>query len=258
MMLRYHARTLELMGVKPSFSEANARMLAVREAAMGVRLPDSVREWYSLDGCTELMRTYSNNDRPVALGLLGQPADNWYGMGHRDFVAQAKLHFMSENQSVCNWAVALDDGDDPPVFVEVDSENHDEWQPCTATFSEFLRCQAWDHPQDGTGCCAQAGVSAAEIAKLKSTYKQEAETYGWPGDVNHRFSTPWGRVLIWTKGDLVDWWLFPNSNSSLPQLVQAVWDFDNLAVSLYGLDEFANQTLERLRAGTSSSSTKTP
>jgi hypothetical protein len=55
-MYRFHRSAIDLLPTPPVFSEANARAFAKRERQLRLRLPDSVREWYSFEGSIELLK----------------------------------------------------------------------------------------------------------------------------------------------------------------------------------------------------------
>lgn len=119
-MLRFHQSAIDLLATQPTISCENERIIAERESQIGFPFPASVREWYSLDRCIELLQEHSNSDCPVPLEQLGRPVRNWYGVESHDLLKVGILWIMGENQGVCNWAVLLDGSDDPPVVIEIE------------------------------------------------------------------------------------------------------------------------------------------
>ena len=108
--------------------------LAAAEDRLKVRLPASLREWYSNPEADSILKQHSNSDPPIPV---------------REFAVEKSplgplLPIRSENQGVCTWAVALDGSDDPPVFIDVDSRGT-EWQRVATTFSAHVRPCVWDH-----------------------------------------------------------------------------------------------------------------
>ena len=247
-MPRFHQAALELIITKPGFSDTNARILAERERISGRSFPAAVREWYSFDRSVELLQAYSNCDWPVPLDRLGAPAENWYGAGPRDFLQGNLLWFMTENQGVCNWAVKLDGSDDPPVMVEVDSAPNDRWRQLTASFSEFIFCQIWDHPPF-LQCCAQEGdLAPQDLQLLNRQFASGPITRVWPGSFNRRFSSADGRVLIWSSDEHgADWFLFANGEARMENLLRSLWQCGNLPGTLYGIGPEAERALARVR-----------
>ncbi len=145
----YHQASLNLLGVAPRTSSASGELLGRREQALGVRLPASVREWYTLRGAERVLAEHGG-DRPVPLKALGDPRE--VGLGW--------LRVLDECQGVAAWFVRLDGSDDPPVYVhsemfgtpEDDARARDDdedaldplvdfptwWRPAAPSFSAFV------------------------------------------------------------------------------------------------------------------------
>jgi len=249
MDIRFHTRTLALLDSPPAVSAANEHLLAERERQLGISFPESVRQWYALDGSVDLLRRFSNDDYPVALDRLGAPAENWYGTGSRDFVAQGLLWIMVENQEVCNWAVKLDGCDDPPVVVEVDSSPNEVWLPLANSFSEFVYCRVWDNLARGTSCSAQeTDLTSADLDYLRATFTVGPTTAAWAGNANYRFISPYGRILLWysTEGG-TQWFVSADDAEQLAQLLTLVWRCGNLPETLIGQDAEAERILKQMR-----------
>lgn len=247
--LTYHRNAVALLRKQPKISASAAKRLDQRERELGIRLPASVREWYSLELAVDLLRQHSNSDEPVAPDKLGNPFPDWYGGGRRDFVADGLLVFMHENQGVCNWAFRLDGNPDPEVVVEVDTAPNDEWLHCTEKFST-LNCQIWDHTDEGVGVAAQElELAEADLQFLKANFLQRPSTYGWPGKTNYRFEGQGGRILIWDGGDQgVDWFVSAKTPASLRVTLSRIWHCGSLAETLYDLTPEAAAVLRELRA----------
>jgi hypothetical protein len=144
MELKYHQATFDLLGTKPRVSKRALRLIERREAALGITLPASLREWYSLQGAEAILLEHSNDDRPVPLAELGTAHEVRHGV----------LKFQDENQGVAAWYVRLDGSDDPPVDVESElyrgdspeTEDEDDpdplawagWRPSASHFSAYI------------------------------------------------------------------------------------------------------------------------
>lgn len=249
MTLRFHAETFALLPSRPSISESSVKLLTDRERSLGIRFPESVQEFYSLEGAVELLRRYSNDDQPCPLERLGEPWEDWYGAGRRDFVSQGLLWIMTENQGVCNWAVMLDGSNDPPVVVEVDSAPYETWQSFATSFSVFIYCQVWDHVGRGVSCSAQEqSLRQADLDFLKNEFDRRPKTFGWPGNTNYRFESKYGRVLLWDGQERgTDWFVSADDVEHLAQLLRQLWHCGNLSSTLYGIDREAERILAEIR-----------
>src|SRR5262249_45215197 len=161
----------------PQFSQSAAQAVEEREKQLGIVFPGSVREWYSLEDAVGVLGGYSNDDWSVEISKLGEPVDNWYNRGPRDFLSENLLVFLHENQGVCNWAVSLTGDADPPVMVEESTVPGAQWLPCSDSFSTFVWCQVWDH--SGPRSFSAVGVFAQEeqlspkdLHFLRSNFRQ--------------------------------------------------------------------------------------
>jgi len=242
-VLRYHARTLQLLGVSPGISESAVTELDSVETRIGRRLPASKREWYSLDGACQILREYSNDDRPLQISDLGLPRKDTSGGGPHDLLARNLVVYRYENQAVCVWAVQLDGSDDPPVVVNVDSQ-FKIWTRCAPTFSGHLHAWMWDYALvlrgDHLIQAQNQPLTTEAIGFLSQHFDVGPETYGWPGDTQYRFFNDDQRILIWAGEDQADWWLSADQEESRLRLVRTVWDCDNVGKSLWsntGMDD---------------------
>jgi hypothetical protein len=246
--LKYHRDAAKLLPRMPRFSKSSEELVEQREQQLGIRFPESVREWYSLEGAVQLLEQYSNDDLAFPIEELAEPFDDWYGGGPKDFLSERLLLFMHENQGVCNWAIRLDSGPDPAVVVEVDTAPDAKWLACTDHFSTFVWCQIWDHSQHAVGVSAQEiKLSEPDLSFLRSNFQELHTTYGWPGSVNYRFKSEYSAILIWDGKDRgVDWFVSAPSASELNKLLAKIWHCGDLAQSMYGNAE-AEEVLWELR-----------
>ncbi|MFN8372015.1 MAG: hypothetical protein U0694_03945 [Anaerolineae bacterium] len=154
-MLRYHQKTLDLLGITPKFSDEAARLLHLFELDLHVTLPVAFKEWYSLANGVEILQEWTN-DHPVPLFKLATE--------HNSYQDGPFLTFIIENQGVCSWGLKLDinrsgpaptqiplplpDADafhekmrqqieNPPVYMRMNMERAD-WVKCADSLSEFL------------------------------------------------------------------------------------------------------------------------
>lgn len=180
MRISYHRSTIEMLDSEPRvFAEAEARLADV-ENSLGVSLPPSVREWYSFENAIEILAESSNEDPPIPL---------------RDFAAvrsqsRVLLPFRVEDQGVCTWSVALDGTDDPPVYVDVDSDGKT-WRIAAPKFSTYIYSCVWDYRmvfrQKAIVQAQNRALSPFTKSRLAASFRVEVETYGWPGQAQLRF-----------------------------------------------------------------------
>lgn len=106
-------------------SGVSAEQLDTREAALGVQLPPSVREFYGLFGRRHDL--FSNQD--VLLSVVQRQI----------YVDEGALIVRHENQGACRWGILLEHlgQEDPPVVVLADlaDKSQERWAPWTKTFS---------------------------------------------------------------------------------------------------------------------------
>ena len=253
-MLLFHHATAALLGRPLLLSEEALRSVENREQALGIRFPASVREWYSLSEGVDILESYSNMDHPVALENLGVPVEHWHNTEPLDLVADGLMVFLDENQYVTQWAIRLNDTDDPEVVVRaIDAIADRGWRHCADHFSTFIYAQVWDWETEffGDPCVLQAqdqALGPADLAFLKQRFKEGPQTFGWPGDTNYRFFSEDGKILIWdTKKRQADWMIWAPSPVALVRLAKSVWHCGSLSTELYALEECGETLLTELR-----------
>lgn len=247
--MHFHARTLRLMNTAPTISPAAVKDLDAAEARIGRKLPESVREWYSLEGACTFLRKYSNDDPPLEVREFGLPLTDTGGEGPHDLLAGGLVVFRYENQGVCVWAFGLDGADDPPVYVDVDTQL-ETWTKCAPTFSAHLYAWMWDYAKVLTAdLLVQAqnrAFSGAALGFLREEFDAGLETYGWPGQTQHRFSKEDQRLLIWASEDQADWWMTADSDRTLIALIEKVRYCDRVGERLWSNSERAESLLRGL------------
>jgi hypothetical protein len=256
-MLRFHQATCELLGMPPVVDLPSRAAIAERERQLGVKLPASVSEWYSLPGAINVL-VGATDDYAMRIEELGEPFDGW-GKGPRDLVREGLVVIRIENQGVCSWAVRLDDGADPRVLIEVDSKPDAViWRLHAASFSDYVLTLAWDGLAFGLpfGLAAQdSPLERHDLALLEREFEQRDRTWGWPGHTNYRFERGDQRVIVWDGEGQADWWLLAPTAEALAGLARTLWDCGGLASSLYaacrdpGVQDVAEEVLAALRAG---------
>lgn len=133
-MAPFHSPTFELLGTRPRISAAAVGELEKTERRLKMRLPASVREWYSYEDALSILASHSNADPPI-------PVAEFAGV---ESPVGRLIPIRWENQGVCTWAILLDGSDDPPVWVDVDSEGN-VWQRLAQNFSTYVHTCVWDY-----------------------------------------------------------------------------------------------------------------
>jgi len=239
-MTAFHKATFRLLGAEPIVSAAAESEIQVAERRLGMRLPASVREWYSHAGGIDLLRRFSNQDCPIPL---------------REFLiveweAQRLVPFKNENQGVCVWAVDLDGSDDPPVFVDVDS-NGTRWTMQCSTFSAYVYSCIWDHvfvfDQLGLVEAQNDPLSPETETELAAKFAEQPSTFGWPGNTQHRFMAKDQAILIWSGDDQADWFVAARDAISLDALLRTIWELDGVGKSFYDVSDIGRIVLNQIR-----------
>jgi hypothetical protein len=265
--LIYHQQTVALLDPIPRVSPEALAAMDERERALGIRIPASVREWYSLEGAVELLETYSNDDHPVRLAELGEPDWDWHAFREHlkprvaesdwdagepewqgDALAGNPLVFMNENQACCRWAVPLEQANDPVVLVQNDAMLG--WRKVSDRFSSFVYSYIWNYRYVHFATCILEAkgqsVTPSTLGFMSEHYLQAATTHVRPDyDLDHRhdhyrFMSRDGscRILI---EDVSSGW----SNWHLAS--DALLDFGYLATTLRHQGAFRDGVAVRMR-----------
>jgi len=252
-VLRYHSKTFQLLGIEPRRSPSAIDALARAEDRIGRALPHSVREWYELENACSLLLEHSNADRPLDISEFGQPQRDTNGGGPYDLLAEDLLVFRWENQGVCAWATRLDDSDDPPVVVDVDTQ-FQSWIETAGSFSQHLYAWMWDSVSvqrlrnDGLLIQAQnRALSEEALTFLTNQFHAELTTHGWPGHTQYRFFKGDQRILIWADSDEADWHLAADGKESLERLIRSVSTVDGLGEALWSSTADGEAVLSRVQ-----------
>lgn len=259
-MLLYHQTTLTLAGLSLETSANAIARVEARERALGIRLPEAVREWYALDAPPALMGLGDNQDWPYGIADLGKAE---YDCGHYPAyspLSEGYLVFMTENQSVVRWAVQLNGSDDPPVLVE-DERPTGGWHHHADRFSAFVYTRVWDYQTmfRAEGCRVEGGgavVDAAALASLRQHYQEWPGTGYWPCETTHRFSSSetGARILVgnsplYGPKDNAYNYVWADGPSGLEAALRDVLRFGGTLEGLWSNDddERAGLVLEKLR-----------
>ena len=241
-MASFHRATFELLGTQPRTSTVAIGDLERTEQRLGIRLPSSVREWYSYDGALPILAAHSNDDPPIPVQEFSLT----------ESTAGRLIPIRWENQGVCTWAILLDSSDDPPVLVDVDSAGT-VWQPLAQKFSTYVYTCVWDyHVVLSRPALAQAQngpLSPQALQALQGLFDERPRTFGWPGSVQYRFGGGHHGILIWsTEDEQTDWFVGAADADSLDSTLRLVWHLDGVGESFYDCSKVAKVTLAKLRS----------
>lgn len=214
-VLEYHAATLALIGREPVFSAEAQMTLDQMELRFGLKLPPSVREWYSLINAVATLAKYSNHDAPVQLADLGG-MQSYHDLetrisGEFDVLATGYLPILVENQAVCTWAIDLTtEAEDPPVVLAgYDVMPTTIWLPCADTFSRFVYTRVWDAKGMYLSRFLQTSIATMPVTSSILDYLEQQLTRGtsnlfMPEVQAHRFGrSSQGMLLLESvEGDL--------------------------------------------------------
>ncbi len=240
--MRFHLDTFRLLGIEPQVSSTAVCEVEHAERRLGFRLPLSVREWYCNEGAIDLLAKYSNQDWPIS------PSE----FAVKEWQTHRLLPFKYENQGVCTWAIVLDGLDDPPVYVDVDS-NGTQWDLQAPTFSADVYAHVWDHvfvfEQPGLVLAQNKPLSSEAIDELRRIFSEQPRTFGWPGRTQHRFVGKCQALLIWSGKDQADWHVGARDAKSLEGAVRAVWNIDGVGQWFYDCSEIGKAVLDKIKGG---------
>lgn len=213
--MNHHSSTLAFLGTEQSDPGAD-KAIAAAERRLGIKLPDSVHSWYTIQGAVSLL-SRQDHFRPLdELELVEE---------HRRLLVVA-----DENQAVCQWAVEVTSAPDPAVFVNVDDTG---WSLYTPTFSEFIFALAWDFANKWPlGGSAQAGaLTASDLAVMVEKFIPLVTSFNWPAAVNYRFQTSGGRILLWSAADQCDWLVEGDSETGFLSVLEIIHGLSDLATT---------------------------
>jgi len=236
----YHRQTFHLLGAEPERTRAAESSVEDVETRLGLKLPESVRDWYCRDDAIEILAKHSNNDPPIPI--------EEFSITERHSLRL--IPFRNENQGVCTWAIALDGSQDPPVYVDVDSGGKN-WQLLTSAFSEYVFSCVWDYRmiffQPALVQAQNQPLTRSTVEALKHGFRQQVETRGWPGSTQFRFQSDRGAILIWASDDQADWFIASPDADTLEATLRSVWKFDLIGDWLYDISQIGKTVLDRIK-----------
>jgi hypothetical protein len=162
------------------------------------------------------------------------------------------LPFKYENQGVCTWSISLDGSDDPPVYVDVDTDGK-QWNMQAPTFSAYVYSCVWDYSvvmdQPALVQAQNEPLSEKAVGELRRHFSEQPPTFGWPGNTQHRFAGSQCAILIWAGEGQADWFVGARDVKALQGALRIVWNLDGVGPALYDCTDLGKAALDRMRAG---------
>ena len=187
--LKYHTKSLKLIGCEPKFS-----------GETHPELPASVAEWYSLANGVELLKQYSNVDFPLL------PSEfRTYSYEDKELMV-----FMFDNAGIVWYAFEKAD-DDPPIYVNLEPPP-DNWVYDSESFSTFVYIWFFDnlHHVKKDLFIRKNGkpLSKNTLEILLTVFISEPVSHVGNGPVVYRFSFDDQRISVFDYEGISSQWLF--------------------------------------------------
>jgi hypothetical protein len=234
--LRYHQATFDLLGAEPVVSADALRQIEECERRCRAHLPESLREWYTLEGVTH----------PSMPSVLGHPV--FLPRLLREFAALQNLPRRSSpvclgidyRHYVSLYHVSLKAGPDPPV---TDAQGKRQVSP---SFSRFIRECVWDRllgqsPLSVLFAHKEVAFGPVALDFLVEHFKEVPrdgppvgageDAANAPNSRQFRFHRPSARVYVTALGEpevgecRVCWKLAADSEGDLMELLRQVGGF---------------------------------
>jgi hypothetical protein len=239
----YHSATFRLLGFEPPEASADEAVVQEVEKRLGLSLPLSVREWYTRKDAVKILADHSNGDPPIPVKEFAL----------KQWQVHRLLPFRIENQGICTWAIDLNGSDDPPVYVDVDSDGT-EWQRLASRFSDYVYTCVWDYRivfwQPALVQAQNTSLSKSALDNLAAMFSEQVQTHGWPGSTQYRFVRGGQAILIWAVEGGADWFVAAPEAEALERTLLAVWHLDNVGKCLYACpnSKLGKEALEGAKA----------
>ena len=228
----FHQLTYETFGLLPLHSQEEEQLLREAERRLGMRLPESIREWYARPDALSLAST-----QDVLLSLKE--------IRFIEFENERYVQCMTENQGVCIWAARVGAEDDPKVIVNVDGAG---WRDYCPKFSILIFGQIWDWQSEPFTACSQAPpLNRTDLNTLQVDFEALPGATAWPANDTFRFVRGDQTILLWSGDKQCDWNLGSRTQLGFEQLLQTVWAMSNLSGSLYATKAEPKSILEEMR-----------
>ena len=240
MPLNYHQRSLALLQREAINSPRHVQVLDALEDHHQIKLPASVREWYTLEFATEVLRS---DDFPIPIDQLGETSE-WLEFC-RETIVHGVLLVMRENQDVVHWCVQLDGSDDPPVVTrEPDAIATEPWKIASSSFSDFIYARLWDRQTERGHHLSTSTFRPKTIALSDETRDLLAQTFtpvatkldSYLG-LTYRFERNNQRLLIYSnpQHSYSVWVAQADTLDALYDLLKTIWHWDSIGREFWAM-----------------------
>jgi hypothetical protein len=273
--LRYHQKTLDLLRKRPVISQVNLRLIKAWERKHKLRLPEALREWYSLEG-SEIPGTiawYGSNET-----IIRTTFSRMAELQSRGLLDPSTEFFVWDPDEYHEYSpvVQYDGTEDPPVVAQVGDVERDDFVKKGLRFSDFIFRQVWelviflaaDHNEfallandcevgppeldflleNAAECFRERRVRGRRLAK--NPFTGEIVKL-FPYRFAFRHSCGWLSVQCQTNPVRRPadgrWVLLGNSEEGLMTLAKLFWACGDFSRTLTAENESANAILKRLR-----------
>ena len=250
-MPTYHQTAFDHIHYPPRVSTVAQTWLNQLEDHHQVKLPASVREWYSIVGSTDLLRQHSNRDEPVHLHMLDGELSRKISLT----VNGQQGHLVGvlwENQAVYKWTVFIPADasiDDPSVYVGCVrlKPNELEWKLFSHTFSDFIYAFFWDYAEYQYNAAVTADFTAIDYDRLRDTFhKLPLQTFSFPREITCRLYRNDQRVVLWRNETEADGYFSASTPDSMRNLVQTICQIDSIRQYIVGNEPASNRLISEI------------
>ncbi len=235
--LKYHQKSIDLVGKFAKFSEDLIKKVLEKEKSLGLKLPESIKEFYSIKGL---------------INRLGFACDN-FPTPLEDLCLDENglMEVMVENQAVYIWAIDPKRGEDPPVLI---TEDRKDWEPYANSFSEFVLAEMFYYLEDDFPELEGSSekITEQQLDCLRKKFIQSTTTFIYPGKVSYRYINSDKTGLI-TVHDEQYWTFLGESEENLLEItLKSLECVDTLKFSLPDvskeeeIDDIEKNVLEQL------------
>jgi hypothetical protein len=223
--LRYHDWTFRLLGREPRVSANAVRAIATWEVEQRIKLPGSVREWYSLDGMEDFLAMVCPEYRVVPLPQF------------LTSFARAARHTQNGPPQIMVFS--------PGVYLVLEGLDDPIITPVVRPLSKALADFAWERVLAGQPNLVVGTVFDRRMAEfgpphldfLLEALPQARCSWGHPSHI--RFFRPGGWVQAWPQGDPLGapcpaWYeLWAETEEQLLRLYALLWPCHGAPVALW-------------------------
>ena len=140
MILTYHQKSIEILGITPQISQLNLELVSAFEAKYELAIPLALREWYSLENNSEILQEITGSHNIIEITITPKVQEDYSQL----FSASEPFPVLIENQAVWFMAVKLNEGENPPVYMRY-NEADELWTLHANSFSDWIQALCWDY-----------------------------------------------------------------------------------------------------------------